>query len=297
MTTIKNHIFQEFKNGDILTKLLLINGACFLLLWVIEIIADITNTEIYSITKNILAAPTDGIALLKKPWTIVTYMFFDTSFLSLMCNMLFLFWMGRIFIDIINEEHLLATYILGGLAGVALPVLYSLITQTGTVLINPIAAVLAVTVAIATYAPSYKVFLLFFGEVSLKTLAIIIVVVELLPLLSIASTHFSNQVLAVTLCKIGGIVLGFSWAKLYTKGNDISEWVIQLYKKIDFSRKPKSNYRVYKNKKRDESYVDYEEVSPPSQEEIDCILKKISESGYDSLTKEEKETLFRQSKK
>ncbi|MBR5434519.1 MAG: rhomboid family intramembrane serine protease [Bacteroidales bacterium] len=295
---IRTDIMQEFKRGDYLTKLILINGALFLLLWLIEILASIINPSIYSAIIANISAPTQGSILLHKPWTILTYMFFDTSFLSLLCNMLFLFWMGRLFIDLVNEKQLLATYILGGFAGVALPLICSSATTIMGMLLNPIAAVLAVTAAIATYAPNYRVYLLFFGEVKLKTLAIIIVVVELLPLLSISSQVFQSQVLAVSLCKLGGILYGCLWALLYKKGTDINEWFIRLVTRIEKRETKTSRIHVTKRNKRDESYVDYEDVtSDTNQAEIDKILKKIAESGYNSLSNEEKENLFRHNNK
>ena len=290
---IRTDIVQEFKNGDILSKVLLINGALFVLLWVVEIFASITKPAIYGAVLSFLSAPTDGMLLLKKPWTIITYMFFDTSFLSLLCNMLFLFWMGRLFIHLLNEKQLFATYIMGGVAGVVLPVLCASATSAIGILLNPIAAVLAVTVATATLAPNYKVYMLFFGEVSLKILAIIIVAVELLPLLSLSSS-FNSQLIAVSVSKLGGILYGFAWAKLYSKGTDIQEWFVRLYSNLERKASESSHIHVSKKNKRDDSYVDFEEVTPKAnQVEIDRILKKVAESGYNSLSNEEKENLFR----
>lgn len=292
---IQNNILREFKSGDSLTKLLLINGAAFLLLWVIEIIASISSTGMYSFSLQNIAAPTALMALLKKPWTIVTYMFFDTSFINLMCNMLLLFWFGRILVDITNERKLTAMYVLGGFSGVLLPVLVGSTTNASGLLLSPIASILAVIAATATYAPNYRVFLLLFGEVSIKILAIIIVAIELLPMIHLASQS-SPQLLALSLCKLGGVAFGVCWALCYKKGTDIAHWFEKLLTQLTNSNKTKNTFTYTRKNKRNEEYVTYEEVTKTNQEEIDRILKKIAESGYNSLTKEEKETLFKNNK-
>ena len=291
---IQNDILREFKSGDSLTKLLLINGAAFLLLWIIEIIASISSTGIYSFTLHNIAAPTAVMALLKKPWTIITYMFFDTSFINLMCNMLLLFWFGRILVDITNERKLTAIYVLGGFSGVVLPILVG--SSANGFLLSPIASILAVITATATYAPNYRVFLLLFGEVSLKILAIIIVAIELLPMIHLASQS-SPQLLALSLCKLGGVAFGVCWALCYKKGTDIAYWFETFLTQLTNRNKTKNTFTYTRNNKRDEEYVSYEEVTKTNQEDIDRILKKIAESGYNSLTKEEKETLFKQNNK
>ena len=291
---IQNDILREFKSGDSLTKLLLINGAAFLLLWIIEIIASISSTGIYSFTLHNIAAPTAVMALLKKPWTIITYMFFDTSFINLMCNMLLLFWFGRILVDITNERKLTAIYVLGGFSGVVLPILVG--SPANGFLLSPIASILAVIAATATYAPNYRVFLLLFGEVSLKILAIIIVAIELLPMIHLASQS-SPQLLALSLCKLGGVAFGVCWALCYKKGTDIAHWFETFLTQLTNRNKTKNTFTYTRNNKRDEEYVSYEEVTKTNQEDIDRILKKIAESGYNSLTKEEKETLFKQNNK
>ena len=291
---IQNDILREFKSGDSLTKLLLINGAAFLLLWIIEIIASISSTGIYSFTLHNIAVPTAVMALLKKPWTIITYMFFETSFINLMCNMLLLFWFGRILVDITNERKLTAIYVLGGFSGVLLPILVG--SPANGFLLSPIASILAVIAATATYAPNYRVFLLLFGEVSLKILAIIIVAIELLPMIHLASQS-SPQLLALSLCKLGGVAFGVCWALCYKKGTDIAHWFETFLTQLTNRNKTKNTFTYTRNNKRDEEYVSYEEVTKTNQEDIDRILKKIAESGYNSLTKEEKETLFKQNNK
>lgn len=288
--TFFSDLQYRFKQGDILIKLLIINGFCFSLLWIIEIIGNIFSPAIYQAVLANISAPTFIGHFIQKPWTVFTFLLFDTSFWSLFCNMLILLWTGRIFIDIMDEKKLLATYILGGLTGLVLTLCVSTPT-TSVTLLSPTAAVLAVMTAIATYSPNYKVFLLFFGEVSLKVIAIIFIAIECIPLLSLANGMNTGLILAAN--RLGGILYGFLWVILLKKGTDISHWFLVLLTNIENATKKKTKMRVKRHK--DESYVSYEEVKY-DENEIDKILAKISKSGYDSLTKKEKETLFKQKK-
>ena len=295
----KDFFFQLFKQSDWLTKLIFINVGAFVLLWLIEIISAVTSTQVYSYSLANIAVSTNWQVLIRKPWTILSYMFFETSFINLFCNLLILTCFGRIFIELMNDKRLFATYILGGVAGVFFAVMVSTpLSALGMNVLGPTTAILAVMVAIATYFPNYKVYLAFFGEVSIKVLALIIALIELLPALSLIRQGAPMSFYAPIFCKVGGILYGFIWAKFLKNGTDISAWFIQLIDKAKNKQKPTFTATKSYKKQRDESYVDFEEVTEVvSQEEIDRILGKISQTGYDSLTKEEKETLFKQSKK
>ncbi|MCQ2609069.1 MAG: rhomboid family intramembrane serine protease [Bacteroidales bacterium] len=293
--TFTNDIQRLFKQGDIITKLLIINTIAFILLWMVEIVGSISHTNVYYTVLQNIAAPTLAKSFLRKIWTIATFSFFDTAFLSYFCNMIFLNWAGRIFLNFLNEKKFLATYILGIFSGLALSIIGSSLSITQGILLGPAAAVLAVIVAAATYAPNYRIYLLFFGEVPLKVFAIIIAVFECLPLISIFG-QYNPQTLASTFYKLGGVLYGFSWAYLLRKNIDISMWLLKFITNVENTRIEKKGPKMYKHTHRDEEYVSYEEVSY-DEEEIDTILGKISKSGYDSLTKEEKEKLFKQNKK
>ena len=295
----KDFFFQLLKQSDWLTKLIFINVGAFVLLWLIEIISAVTSTQIYGFTLANISISTDWHILIRKPWTLLSYMIFETSFLNLFCNLLIFTCFGRIFIELMNDKRLLATYVLGGIAGVLFAIIISIpLSAAGMIVLGPTTAILAVMVAIATYFPNYKVYLAFFGEVSLKVLAIIIAVIELMPLLSLSRQGVTTPFLAPIFCKIGGMLYGFLWAKLLKNGTDISAWFIKLIDRTPAKKTPQFTVNKGSRRQRDESYVDFEEVTEEvSQEEIDRILGKISQTGYDSLTKEEKETLFKQSKK
>ena len=296
-------IKHNYSQGDNLTKLLLINSLAFIVLWIVEIIGDLFFDSLYSSVLNNISAPSSILLLLKKPWTILTFLFFDTSFISLMFNLLILFWMGRIFIDITDEKRLVAIYLLGGLSGLLFAICWTSISHFGAALLGPSAAIFAVMVAAATYAPNYRIYLLFFGEVSLKICVIIIAVLECLPLISVFTGKASPDVTTTTIYQLGGMAFGFLWAKLFKNGSgtDISLWFLRIMTRIQTERKSKPTFTATnRSRYKEETYVSYEEVNDDdeaTQEEIDKILDKISKSGYDSLSKKEKETLFKQGQK
>ena len=295
-------IKHNYKKGDNLTKLLLINCIAFLALWIVEIIGQLFFDSLYSTVLDNISAPTSIFAMLKKPWTIGTFLFFDTSFISLLFNLLILFWMGNIFIDITDEKRLVATYILGGLTGLALATCWTSLSNFPATILGPSAAIMAVMVAAATYAPNYRIYLLFFGEVPLKICTLIIIVLECLPLISVFAGNASPAIATTTISEIGGMAFGFLWAKLFKQGSgfDISLWFLRIMTRIQKERNPKPTFTATKRcQYNEESYVSYEEVKDDdaAQEEIDRILDKISKSGYDSLSQKENETLFKQGKK
>ncbi|HKG07504.1 MAG TPA: rhomboid family intramembrane serine protease [Pedobacter sp.] len=214
-------------------------------------------------------------------YTIITYQFFHDGFFHLLFNMLWLFWMGRIFLEFQKPRAFHFVYLSGGVAGALLYLaaynIFPVFAQSvaGATVIGSSAAVMAIVVATATLLPDYSIRLLLFGDVKLKYLAIAYV---LLDLIGIASQNAGGS-----FAHLGGALLGFTYIKMLKNGTDWSSI---------FKRKPK--LRVVKNEsagrpsKKNTSSID--------QREIDAILDKISQSGYEKLTREEKETLFKASK-
>ncbi len=304
---------HQFKTGNNLTRVLLINVGIFVAFHIIRFLSWLlTGTGESGITDFVMSNLETYLnvsVLATKPWTIVTYMFFHIGFMHLLSNMLILFWMGRIFVDMLNDKKFLAVYVLGGICGAVLstlayntiPVLQDSIASGSSVpMLGASAAVLAVTAAVGTYFPDYKIYLLFFGRVSLKYFALAVVG---LSVLFIPDGNAGGQI-----AHLGGALFGFVWASQLRKGNDIAKWFMSLVEKIQNLFKPKSKLKVsYKNTRfsskrkraKEATYVDYEEVSEKdsNQKELDVILDKIAKYGYESLTKAEKEKLFTSSNK
>ena len=218
-------------------------------------------------------------------YTIFTYQFFHDGFFHLLFNMLWLFWMGRIFLDFLKPRQFHFVYLFGGVAGALLyllaynifPVFASVTASEPATVIGSSAAVMGIVVATATLVPDYSLRLLLFGDVKLKYLAIAYIVLDLI---SIAGTNPGGS-----FAHIGGAILGFAYIKMLRNGRDWSNL---------FKKKPKM--RVVKNNTGNAQARRTNHVDKVAQEEIDAILDKISRTGYEKLSKEEKETLFKASK-
>ncbi|WP_316816371.1 rhomboid family intramembrane serine protease [Pedobacter nyackensis] len=215
-------------------------------------------------------------------YTIITYQFFHDGIWHILFNMLWLFWLGNIFLDFLKPRQFHFVYLAGGIAGALFYFLaYNIFpvfadVKSDATVIGSSAAVMAIIVATATLLPDYSMRLMFFGDVKLKYLALAYIVLDLI---GIASKDAGGS-----FAHIGGAVMGFTYIKLLKSGTDWSSL---------FKRKPK--LRVVKNNSGKQT--DRKQTDSVNQEEIDRILDKISKTGYDKLNRQEKETLFKASKK
>jgi hypothetical protein len=228
-------------------------------------------------------------------------MFVHEGLWHLLFNMILLYFAGRIFADLLNRKRFIAVYILGGLAGFLLYFLafniFPVFSQVGySPIIGASASIIAILVAIATYSPNMELRLILIGNVKLKYIAIVFVALDVLLL-----DNGSNT--GGRLAHIGGALFGFLYSTSLKKGND---WSKPFYAFTGFFQdfvKPRPKMKVKKGAKRKkEGYQSqyYDQKSKPDKDhekKIDKILDKISQSGYDSLTKKEKEYLFNASKK
>jgi membrane associated rhomboid family serine protease len=208
-------------------------------------------------------------------YTILTYQFFHADFFHILFNMLWLYWIGQIFLSFLKPRQFHFVYLGGGILGALtfLLLFYTIpvFSNQNATLIGSSACVMAILTATATLVPDYSFRLLLIGEVKLKYLILVYI------LLDIFGTAGANA--GGSIAHLGGALFGFIYIKLLQNGKDWSRM---------FKRKPK--LKVVKNnapKNRGEMV---------NQQEIDRVLDKISKSGYDQLTKEEKEILFKASK-
>ncbi len=233
---------------------------------------------------NWLAMPANLGELAYKPWTLVTYMFAHQAFFHILFNMLWLYWMGRIFLDFLNKRQFKFVYLAGGVLGGLLYLLaYNLIPvfqpqAASSALIGASAGVSAIIFATATLLPDYTIRMLFLGNVRLKYLALAFIVLDVL---AIGGLNAGGS-----LAHIGGALFGVVYIKRLQNGRDWS---------LLFRRKRTKRMRVVRNNPPKPPAAD-ESAAEPNQELVDRILDKISQSGYDSLTPTEKETLFKASK-
>ncbi len=286
----------KFKSSNPVTRLIAINTAIFLIISILRILAFVfQNTFILSSVMENIMFPLSLYGLIYKPWTLVTYMFAHEELLHLFWNMISLYWFGQLLIEYTSAKKIIPLYILGGIAGAIFTLLLfllipSLHSYVGSQLIGASAGVTAIIVASATLIPEYKMNFMFIGPVKLLYVAIFVVFIDVL---SIAS--YSN--VGGNLAHLGGALMGYFFIVQYKKGNDWAkpinmffDWINRIFK---FSHKPKMTV-AYKRKISDEEYNYNKKVE---QKTIDEILDKISKSGYESLSKAEKEILFKASKK
>lgn len=264
-------VFQKSENG--LIKLIVINAFLFVL-------ANLLNQFInfYSF----FSLPSNIDIFISRFWSLLTYMFLHKDFSHILFNMLWLYLMGKIFVDFMGSKRLVTVYLLGGLfGGILFLLLGNFIFKNelyGT-LVGSSAGVMAVVVAIAVLAPDYIIHLMFIGPVKIKYMALISFVLTTVLDLSVNTGG--------KIAHIGGALFGLLYAVLYKRGTDLST-IITSFSKI-FSSKNKMKVAY----KRSVSNEDYNASKIQLQHKIDEILDKISNSGYESLSKEEKEILFK----
>ncbi|POY39285.1 rhomboid family intramembrane serine protease [Solitalea longa] len=249
------------------------------------------DRTVYELIIKNLTLPASLNALLYRPWSIFTYMFLHESFLHLLFNILGLYWFGQITEEYLGGKKFATIYLLGGITGGILYIgVFNLVPMFAPSIANGYAlgasaGVIAVIIAAATLLPDYQLMLLFLGLVKLKYIAVFYV---LLDLINISSPNAGGHI-----AHLGGAIFGFFYIKQLRKGHDLSSPFSTLAKKIAnlFKRKPKLKV-AYKNPANDRKNV---KKQVDKQEIIDRILDKISKYGYEGLSKEEKDILFRAS--
>ncbi len=289
---------RTFSRKSTLTQLILINAGVFLFLKILGVMFFLFRQEnLEQLVLSYLALPADPQEILKKPWTIISYMFLHYDFLHILFNMLWLYWFGKIFLEYLNPKKLISVYLLGGLAGGLVYVLaFNLFpafeeSVAQSVALGASAAVLAVVMAIAFYVPDYTLNLMFFGPVKLKYIALVTVLIDVL---SIRSGNAGGHI-----AHLGGALFGFLYAVQLRQGKDMTKGFNRFMDSIFsvFKRRPKMTVNYKNPGGKPETDMEYNARRAAEQRAIDHILDKIAKSGYESLSKEEKETLFKSSKK
>jgi membrane associated rhomboid family serine protease len=291
---ILSDIKQTFKQGSVVTRLIYINVGVFLLVGIAGAVFYLAGG--INVLPLWLSLPSEISEIAKKPWTPVTYMFLHTGFIHLLFNILGLYWFGKLFLSRLEGDKLLSVYLLGGLSGAAFYVLafnlFPVFEAMRGLLLGASASVFAILVAIAYYDPNNEIHLSFIGTFKLKYIALFYV------LLSVIGISASNP--GGNIAHLGGAFWGWFYIYQLGKGKDIGAGLVALLDKagqgLKEMFKPKSKMKVtYKQPPRDDR--EYNKMKKEEQEEINRILEKIGKAGYDSLTKTEKEILFKQGKK
>jgi len=275
---IKTH-FQRSENG--LMQLVLINGLVFVALLLIKTILVLAGyKDHYQALSHYLSLPSSWEAFLYQPWSIITYFWVHERFLSLLWSLLFLHAFGQLIRHTLGNTSLVALYILGGIAGGSTFLLvYNLapgLQGESTSLVGPAGSLYAVMMGAATLAPHFVFRLLFLGGIQLRYIAGFLLLLSFFEL-------SSHQAVGVT--QLGGALLGYVYVRYTGKGRRGSFWLIRFRKLFKKRGTLKVSHRQAKP-------TNQGTIRPVDQETIDAILDKIAESGYESLSQEEKQQLF-----
>jgi len=241
-----------------------------------------------------LAVPSVPGKLLTRPWTLVTYSFVHHEFFHTLFNLLNLYWFGALVREYLGDRRLVSLYILGAIAGAVFYLLaFNLIPafrNEPAILYGASASVTAIIMAAATLLPDYTFSVLFFGPIRIKYIAAVII------LLSVIAINQGNP--GGGIAHLGGALLGFLFIKQLQAGRDLGRPVQAVGDLVSSLVSGRPSSRVsHRGRAAEDSPTRKSASSKPEQEEIDGILDKISRSGYESLSKEEKQKLFKASQK
>lgn len=284
----------KYQQASIAVKLIVINAAVFivfnLLPWLIRLDSSFLN--------KYFILPTDALAFALQPWSILSYSFLHIDVWHLLWNMVYLFVFSRFILNIFSAKRFLTIYLLGAMAGgLAMFFAYNLLPVfTGNAnLRGASAAVMAIVAFIGTYSPNTEIRVFFFN-LKLWHIAVAIFLINLLNLPS--SSNAGGLV-----SHLGGAAFGFVYARQLLKGNDIGLWFEKIMDVVAswFSKKPKKEKKsplrtVHKNKASNQKRNSSLSSKSDHQQQVDIILDKISKSGYESLSKAEKDFLFKAGK-
>ncbi len=293
-------IKTKIKSGNPVTRLILINVTVYLFISLLRIINFVSNESdlVLSFTHSAISFFSFSISFsgfLHAPWTIITYSFSHIDFMHLLFNMLTLYWFGEILLRYTSSKKIIPLYIFGAIAGglfsmISIESLPALLVFKGLPMVGASASVTAIIVAAAILIPNYKLNLFLIGEVKLIYVAAFTIFISFLNVA--AYTNVGGN-----LAHLGGALMGYIFISQYKKGKDLSKGINLFFdwlKKI-FKTQSKSTMNVVH--KRSFSDEEYNYNKKMQEQKVDEILDKISKSGYESLTKSEREFLSNVNKK
>ena len=289
---IIDEIKLSFKNGSYLTKLIYINIAIWVIVRLIFVGYKFSGSD-GSLMLGWLAMPASFEHLVRRPWTILTYMFLHFEFFHILSNMLWLYWFGKIFLEYHNQQKLLSLYLIGGFSGGLtyllaynfIPVFQQQIYHSQ--LLGASAAVFAIVIAIAVYVPNHLIHLVFIGPVKIKWIAFVAL------LLSVINLSGDNA--GGDFTHLGGALWGWIYMTQLMAGREITGRFDRMTDLFFSWFRPRKRLKIKYNAPNPE--YDYNRSKVSQQDEINGILDKIGKSGYESLTFDEREMLFKMSRK
>ncbi|MAX71044.1 MAG: rhomboid family intramembrane serine protease [Flavobacteriaceae bacterium] len=286
-----DNLKYKFNRFNVFEKIIVINIIVFVIGALLGVFVR-TNDSL-----SLLKLPSDFYDFLLKPWSIFTYGFLHYDFFHILFNLLVLYYISRMLLNLFRPKMALNIYFLGIIVGgLAFLFVYNvlpstLLKNTGG-LVGASAGIRALLIFLGVYMAETEV-RVFVINVKLKYIAIILVAMDVLGLFT------WNQ--GGNVAHLGGALLGYFYALELKKGNDIGSGFERMMDTIASWFKPKSNLKtVHRRQGRSKTEMagktKQEFDTYNKQKKIDLILDKISKSGYESLTAEEKEFLFRAGK-
>ena len=299
MNEIWLDIKQRFEKGDILTKLIFVNGGMFIITVLFGIIWGLATGENFTDGTGVLdywlALPTNNLpGFIVKPYTLITHIFMHADFFHVFFNMMLLFFMGRMFLNYFSPKQLFGLFMMGGIiGGIALLIITNLspFFKVPGAAVGASAAIMAIAIAVVSYTPNTVVQLFGVFPVKLMWIGLFFVASDLV--------YFYDQNTGGHLAHLFGAGVGYWYSASFKQGKDITSGINKVIGALAgiFKPKPKMKVVYSQEKVRKMSDEDYNVHQKVSQAEIDAILDKISASGYSSLTKREKDILFQYSNK
>ncbi|MCH8558278.1 MAG: rhomboid family intramembrane serine protease [Balneolia bacterium] len=235
----------------------------------------------------------DPLTTITQPWRLVTYMFLHGGVFHVLFNMLWLWFLGRIVEDHLGTRNFLAIYFGSGIGGAMVNTVFTTIFGGAAIpTIGASGAVFGIMVAFAVLFPTYKLMLIFFPPIEARFIVAGLIAIDLL--------FISAQDGIARVVHLGGAFWGYALLKLYYRGYNYDAWIgaiTERFKRKESPPPPKAAQAKGKSKTHLYSVSDAEILDEVEQDELDRILEKISKSGYDGLSAEEKRTLFELSKR
>ena len=303
-----DNLRSRYAAATVPVRFVMVNVAVFVIVRVLALVCLLFAVDATPAIE-LFEMPSNPVKFLHQPWSVISYMFLHYDVMHILFNMLWLYWFGAMFHQIFGTRRFVGLYFLGGIGGALLYMLaynvLPLFSSTEGLLLGASASVLAIVAATAVRQPDYKVGLLFFGQISLKWIAIVTIFIDVI---SIGSSNAGGNI-----AHLGGALVGAAFALADRRGTDITawfnraiDWIVNLTRRrprvkvgnfhnSPFTRtkqQPRTDKQQYErdNGRRNS-------MTPAEEAEMDEILKKIKLSGYSSLTAEEKRRLFEVSKR
>lgn len=285
MNNFIEQIKRRLRLANIVEQFIYLNIAVFILSYLLETLAWLVQGDT-SLVTHWFALQDNFPALLSKPWTLVTYGFLHGDFLHILFNLIVLFYFGNLFLDFFSKRDFLIYYflgiVLGGLVYILSYTYFPSLKNENSILVGASAGIMAIVIGIATKIPNYAMHFRFIGGIKLWYIALGLVLFDLIQLpAGNTGGHLAH---------LGGALTGYLLTHFALgSGKRSGGSLFNLFR----SKKQKPLKTVYKNKAPQKP----KEFDTEHQKKIDSILDKISKSGYEALSREEKDFLFKTSKK